>query len=81
MCFFPTPADPSSVAYKKGVTVFNCGSCPECLKTRASAWALRATYEARAHKSSYMVTLTYDSYIRDSRGHIIGEQVADWLVS
>lgn len=77
MCFFPTAADPSSVAFKKGVTAFNCGSCPECLKTRASAWALRATYEARAHKSSYMVTLTYDSYIRDSRGRIIGEHVAD----
>ena len=76
MCLFPTSAA-GTIAYDKGVKQFNCGACPECLKTRAGAWALRAVYEAREHCHSLMCTLTYDQYLRDSRGRIIGEQVAD----
>ena len=77
MCLFPTRAPMESPAYKKGVEFFNCGSCPECLKTRAGMWALRAVYEAKYHKHSLMITLTYDNYLRDDKGRIIGEQVAD----
>lgn len=76
MCLFPSSAA-GTIAYDKGVKQFNCGACPECLKTRAGAWALRAVYEAREHAHSLMCTLTYDQYLRDSRGRIIGEQVAD----
>lgn len=76
MCLFPSRAPRDSIAFKKGIEQFNCGSCPECLKTRAGMWALRAVYEAKCHKHSLMITLTYDSYIREN-GRIVGEQVAD----
>lgn len=66
-----------SIAYKKGVTEFDCGACPECLRKRSSAWALRAVYEARAHVSSCMITLTYDNFVRDKSGKIIGETPVD----
>lgn len=81
MCYFPiSNPDRNSISYKKGVTEFDCGSCPECLRKRANVWALRAVYEAREHAFNCMVTLTYDSYIYDSRGNIIGERVSDFSV-
>lgn len=66
----------AGVAYKKGITSFKCGACPECLAEKARRWCLRAVYEAQ-DVPCCMVTLTYDTYIRDGRGRIIGEEVAD----
>ncbi|WGL31198.1 replication initiator protein [Dipodfec virus UOA04_Rod_765] len=67
----------NGAAYKAGITEFDCGACPECLRKRSSVWALRAYYEAKEHVFSCSVCLTYDQYIRDTRtGKIIGERVA-----
>ena len=80
MCLFEYPNENyNGPAYKKGVTSFKCGACPECLAEKARKWALRAVFEAQ-YVPSMMVTLTYDSYIRDGRGRIIGEQVSDRTV-
>lgn len=78
MCFFPIPV-PSSCSdlYSKGLTAFNCGYCPECLKQRANVWALRSCYESKESPYNMMITLTYDSYKRDDRGRIIGENIPD----
>lgn len=74
MCLFPLPnTNYNSIAYKKGVTEFDCGSCPECLKKRSNVWALRSVYECKAHAHNCMITLTYDGFMRDDRGNIIGE--------
>ncbi|QXN75165.1 replication initiator protein [Microvirus mar34] len=74
MCLFPIPnSDFNSPAYKKGVKFFDCGACPECLHKRAGTWALRAVYESMAQKENCMITLTYDNFVRDKRGNIIGE--------
>lgn len=81
MCLFPLPNyDVTSSAYKKGVTSFNCGACPECLSSRANTWALRAVYEAKDHFENCMCTLTYDTYIYDKLGNVIGERVSDMHV-
>ncbi len=78
MCLFPSANyRVTEKAYKKGITSFSCGSCPECLKKKASRWALRAFYEAQEHDNNIAVCLTYDSYIRDSHGNIVGERVSD----
>lgn len=72
MCLFPIPnTDYNGVAYRNGVTEFDCGSCPECLSKRASSWALRCVYESKLHKHSCMITLTYDNYERDKSGNIV----------
>lgn len=82
MCLFPSPNyRVTEKPYKRGVTSFSCGACPECLKKKASRWALRAFYEAQEHEHNIAVCLTYDSYIRDSRGNIIGERVSDLSVN
>lgn len=74
MCMFPIPnTDFDGLAYKKGVKYFDCGACPECLHKRASVWALRCVYESKAHVSNCMVTLTYDNFVRNDKGEIIGE--------
>lgn len=79
MCLFPLPNhDPTSPAYRRGITEFECGSCPECLQKRASRWALRGHYECQEHEHNLMVCLTYDQYVHDSRtGRVVGEAVAD----
>lgn len=78
MCLFPLPnPNIDSLSYKKGVTHFDCGACPECLRKRSGLWALRAVHECRDHAFSSMVCLTYDDYIRDSKGNIVGERVSD----
>lgn len=79
MCMFKR-ATPQNLAQKYDMHYFNCGQCPECLRQKASAWALRAVYEARSHKENCMITLTYDTYEHDSRGRIIGERVSDLKV-
>lgn len=63
-----------SEAYKKGLTTFECGCCPECLAKRARQWSLRAAMQAKVSLSC-MVTLTYDQYVRNAKGEIIGEQL------
>lgn len=78
MCLFPRQnLQFNSVAYKKGVTQFCCGVCPECLSARANAWALRAVYEAKEHRHNCMCTLTYDNYARDEHGRVVGELPPD----
>lgn len=75
MCLFPfANNDPRSPAYKKGVLEFTCGACPECLSKKSRLWALRASMEASVVPAS-MITLTYDSFIRDEEGNIVGEQL------
>ena len=76
MCFFPRPnTNFKGIAYKRGLHNFDCGSCPECLKKRASAWVLRSVFEARARQRAgeacCMVTLTYDQFLRDDKGNIV----------
>lgn len=74
MCLFPVPNTAfDSIAYKKGVTHFDCGACPECLQRRSALWALRAVYEAMEHEHNCMITLTYDNFVYDDKGNIIGE--------
>lgn len=72
MCFFPVSTTPGTSLNKK-MSHFECGHCPECLSRRANAWALRAVYEAKMHQDNCMITLTYDDYMRDSFGRVIGE--------
>lgn len=75
MCLFPLPNyQINSVAYRKGVTEFDCGACPECLRKRSNVWALRCYYESLFHAHSCMVTLTYDRFKRDDRGNRIGNE-------
>lgn len=72
MCLFPLPNnDIFSVAYKKGVTEFDCGACPECLRKRSNSWALRSVYEAKSYAHNCMITLTYDNFKRDCNGNIV----------
>ncbi|UPW41403.1 replication initiator protein [Dipodfec virus UA06Rod_16] len=74
----PTPNKAiNSVAFKKGLTEFECGACPECLRKRSNAWALRCAFEASDHVENCMVTLTYDNFARDAHGKIIGELPVD----
>lgn len=82
MCLFPLPNNNiKGQAYKKGVTNFACGGCPECMTARANKIMLRDVFEASSHKYNCMCTLTYDTYIRDERGRIIGERVSDKKVN
>lgn len=77
MCLFPRKNYSfDSIAYKKGITEFECGYCPECLHRRSKVWALRACAEVAKNPVGCMLTLTYDQFIRDSKtGKIIGERV------
>lgn len=77
--YVPRGVYPGTPAYKQGITEFECGCCPECLSKRANAWALRAYAESQTCGEGMMLTLTYDTYIHDSRtGKIIGERVSDF---
>ena len=38
-----------------------CGKCPECLKRRSSQWAFRLMEHDKVCRSSYFLTLTYDT--------------------
>lgn len=78
MCLFPKQnLNYTGTAYLRGLREFECGHCPECLSKRANVWALRAVYESRDHADNCMVTLTYDNYLRDKSGRIIGELPPD----
>ena len=79
MCFFPqNPQSYNENLIKYNIT-YECGSCPECLAKRSRRWALRCAMELK-YSTACMITLTYDTYIRDEHGNIIGEQVADRCV-
>ncbi|UPW41864.1 replication initiator protein [Peromfec virus RodF5_7] len=78
MCLFPKiNLNVKSPAYIAGIREFDCGVCPECLAKKARQVALRAVMEASEHDQNCMCTLTYDDYIRNSRGEIVGERVSD----
>lgn len=77
MCFFPYRVSPSSDLYHRGILELPCGSCPECLSARSNRWALRCVAEAKEHAENCCLCLTYDQYVRDSRGKIIGERLPD----
>lgn len=77
MCLFPRwNSNTTDKAYKKGVTSFECGACPECLSKRSNIWALRCSMESKT-SNAIMVTLTYDTYKYDKNGNIIGENVSN----
>lgn len=75
MCLFPRPNNQfNKKAYKKGIHEYKCGYCPECLQDKSRVWALRCVAEAK-YNPGMMITLTYDTYKRDERGNIIGENL------
>lgn len=75
MCLFPYKnLNENSKAYKYGITQFECGGCPECLQKKSRVWALKCSMEAKVSQGM-MITLTYDTYIYDDNGNIIGEQL------
>lgn len=75
MCLFPFKNnDIAGKAYKSGLREFECGACPECLAKRARKWALRCTMQSYVQKGC-MITLTYDTFKRDNKGNIIGENL------
>ena len=76
MCFFPIPTRSNSIAQKKGVTEYGCGVCPECLRKKANYWALKCFAQAKT-MNGMMVTLTYDQFVRDGHGNIIGERLPE----
>lgn len=73
MCLFPKQ---NLGKNRSKIPEYECGVCPECLAKRSRYWALRACYEVMQNGGvGCMLTLTYDSYIRDTRGNVIGERV------
>lgn len=66
----------NSPAYLAGLERFACGGCPECLRKKSNYWVLRASMESVINPG-VMVTLTYDNFIRDKKGNIIGETPPD----
>lgn len=44
----------------KNIIVVPCGKCPSCQKKYKLNWALRCEAEAKCHKVSCFITLTYD---------------------
>lgn len=77
MCFFPISNNRiDSLAYRKGVTAFDCGSCPECMRKRSNVWVLRSVHESRSHLYNCMITLTYDTF-KYINNKIAGENPVD----
>lgn len=77
MCLFPEKNNYSnSIAYQKGIKEFECGYCPECLSKKSRYWALRCSFQAKK-TPAIMITLTYDTYVYDENGNVIGEEVSD----
>ncbi|UPW41109.1 replication initiator protein [Sigmofec virus UA08Rod_5530] len=76
MCLFPFPnTDYNGVAYKHGVREFDCGGCPECMHKRANRVALRSYFESKSHAHNCMITLTYDTFMRDKNGKILRDKL------
>lgn len=82
MCLFPT----INLSYRPKpyqrtpLLTYECGHCPECLRARASRAMVRDYFEASEHADNCMVTLTYDSYVYDKAGRVVGERVSDLKV-
>lgn len=72
MCFFPIQ---NNTKTQNKISQFNCGYCPECLSARSNHWALRSVMESKNHAKSCMVTLTYDTFVYDEKGNIVGENL------
>lgn len=51
---------PVQVKTLKGITLVKCGKCSACESTIKSELQLRIQCEAKMHKHSYFITLTYD---------------------
>lgn len=45
---------------REGDLKLPCGSCNECISSRAVDWAIRARHEISCHKDNCFLTLTYD---------------------
>ena len=75
MCLFPKKA-----TNNRFISEYECGVCPECLHKRSSQWALRVYGEYKTNPVGMALCLTYDQYIRDSRGRIVGEKTASDMV-
>lgn len=75
MCLFPRFFFKDKVSFERGFNEIKCGGCPECLSAKARYWALRSMAQIDKNSVGMMMTLTYDSYVRDSRGNIVGESV------
>ena len=52
---------PRALRRTQGVAVIPCGTCPECLKSKANQLAVRVFREAQYRNPFYFVTLTYDN--------------------
>lgn len=68
MCLFTFPNKSSVKARLKGIERFECGGCPECLQKKSRLWALRCGMQAKV-QDGVMITLTYDTYKKDSLGN------------
>jgi len=64
MCLMPIRASRQEVGRPKftpeGEFCLPCGKCHECIKKRATEWALRAKHELALHSENCFLTLTYD---------------------
>lgn len=64
MCLSPIHAERQEFGRPKftyhGELRLPCGKCIECIKKRASEWALRAKHEISLHNENCFLTLTYD---------------------
>lgn len=52
------PLDPNAMSHIE----VPCGKCPECRKRRAAHWSFRLMQEDKVSKSSYFITLTYETH-------------------
>ena len=78
MCLFPLASNRvNSSSYRKGLTEYPCGACPECFSARKGRIALLCYAESFSHANNCMITLTYDNYARDKNNRIIGELPPD----
>lgn len=89
MCLFPKAVRPKiyrSCFYEPiredrlYIPYYKCGCCPECLSEKSRYWALRCAMEAK-DSPAMMITLTYDTYVYNERGEIVGEEVDKRSVS
>ena len=56
-----------------------CGKCPQCVKKYRLNWALRCEAEAKCHKVSCFITLTYDP--EHNPGVLVKDHLKDFIKS
>lgn len=76
MCFFPKKLNIKDSFGELKQIECGCGVCPECLKRKSRQWALRCYYQS-LETPGMMLTLTYDNFVYDSRGKIVGERLPE----